>query len=258
MMLNKFKEEDFAVLRGPFESERQSPRALGAILPISIILQGLMYVLTHLGAAENSIFPYTENLFWFHTMVTGLLIIFSIIYSIPNIYNKSQKLQYLITILVSQNLFGVYFYLMALFYIGQGFNVSEESLLNFTYITLAIGVLVFVVTMIRFYILLKKGHYRKGSKKAKFRSKAELGVRSYLPIIIIGSVGLLFILQYLIRLFGIGDIYTVFVLSICILLLYTMLFVLPEQLVLLYCKRRFDSFNYNKNGELNPMGRKGA
>ncbi|WP_240452285.1 DUF1129 domain-containing protein [Virgibacillus sp. YIM 98842] len=228
------------------------------MLLISTLLQGLMYALTHFGAANNSIFPYTENLFLIHTVITGLLIIFSIIYGIPYIYNKNQKTQYLITILVSQNLFGVYFYLMALFYIGQGFKVSESSLLNFTYITLAIGLLIFVTTAIRFYILLKKGHYRKGSKKDNLRLKAEEGVRSYLPIFIIGSVGLLFILQYLIRLFGLGDIYTVFILSICILLLYTMLFILPEQLVLLYCKHRFDCFNYNKNGNLNPMGRKGA
>lgn len=32
-----------------------------------------------------------------------------------------------------------------------------------------------------------------------------------------------------------------------------MIFVLPEQLVLLYCKFRFESFNYNEDGNLNEL-----
>ncbi|WP_280528738.1 hypothetical protein [Virgibacillus pantothenticus] len=35
-----------------------------------------------------------------------------------------------------------------------------------------------------------------------------------------------------------------------------MLFVLPEQLVILYCKYRFESFNFDKDGNLKPMGTK--
>lgn len=257
-MLSEISERDFTGLRGPFESGRQSPGAIGVMLLISPLLQGLMYILIYFGAAKNSIFPYTENLFWVHTVITGVLIVLSLIYGIPAIYNKAQKVKYLLSILVSQNLFGVYFYLMAIFYIGQNFNVSEFSLMTFTYATLAFGVLVIVLTSIRFYILLKKGHYRSGSKKDKLRFKAESGVRSYLPIIIIVSVGFLFIIQYLVRVFGLAEMQTIFMMMISILLFYTMLFVLPEQLVLLYCKCRFDSFNYSKNGNLYPLGRKGA
>lgn len=71
---------------------------------------------------------------------------------------------------------------------------------------------------------------------------------------IVGSVGLLFILQYLVRTFGLADIESIVMITLFILLFYTMLFVLPEQLVILYCKYRFDSFNYDKNGNLKPMG----
>lgn len=71
---------------------------------------------------------------------------------------------------------------------------------------------------------------------------------------IVGSVGLLFILQYLVRTFGLADIESIVMVTLFILLFYTMLFVLPEQLVILYCKYRFDSFNYDKNGNLKPMG----
>lgn len=37
------------------------------------------------------------------------------------------------------------------------------------------------------------------------------------------------------------------------LLFFTMLFILPEQLVILYCKYRFESFNFDKDGQLIPM-----
>ena len=146
---------------------------------------------------------------------------------------------------------------MALFFIGQNVE-SESSLLNFTYITLLLGLLIFIVTCIRFLILLKNGAYRKGSKRDESRSKLESGTKSYLPIITTGSVGLVFILQYLVRTFGLADIELIIMMILFFSLFYIMLFILPEQLVILYCKHRFESFNYSENGKLKPMGRKAA
>lgn len=256
--MKKFKEEDFVVLRGPLESGRQSPSNFSAMFILSVFLQALMFFLTYVVAADDSIFPFKENLFYFHLFITGLLIVLSIIYAIPKVYIKGQKMQYLISILISQNLFGAFFYLSGLFVIGSKSSITIAPLINFTLITLLFGFLVFIVTSIRFYVLLKKGHYRKGSSKDKLRSKYETGIKSYLPIIIVGSIGTLFTLQYLISLFGLYDLEDTIMSTVCILLFPTMMFVLPEQLVILYCKYRFDSFNFNKRGELNPMGRKGA
>ncbi|RFA35462.1 hypothetical protein CAI16_08175 [Virgibacillus dokdonensis] len=258
LFLIKLPEEDFAVLRKPLESGRQGLGNLGSMLFVSAFLHALIFFLTYVAAGDNTIFPYKETIFWIHLIITSHLILFSFIYAIPTVYKKSQKIQYLITILVSQNMFGILFYIMALFYIGSTFNITTISLLNFTYTTLIIGFLILLMTFVRFYILLLKGEYRERSSKDKVRAKLEAGIKSYLPILIIGSIGLLFMLQYLIRLLGLEDIYTVFMLSLCILLFYAMMFVLPEQLVILYCKYRFNSFNFNKHGELNPMGRKGA
>jgi len=257
-MLSRLKEEDFAVLRGSLESGRQSPKSLAPMLILSIFLQILMFILTYVVAADASYFPYLESIFVIHLWITGILVLLSIIYSISTVYMRGQKTQYLLTIIISQNLFGVFFYLCALFFIGKERNIIEESLLTFTYISLLVGLLIFVVTCIRFYVLLRQGQYRKGSKRDRLRSKLEVDIKSHLPMIIIGSVGLLFIIQYLVRVFGLAEIETILMMILFILLFYTMLFILPEQLVILYCKRRFDSFNYNKNGELNPMGRKGA
>ncbi|MBY6270449.1 MAG: hypothetical protein CW344_20245 [Parageobacillus thermoglucosidasius] len=54
-----------------------------------------------------------------------------------------------------------------------GIHFSKDTLLNFTYITLLIGFLIFIVTFIRYYILLIKGHYRKGSRKEEQRDNME-------------------------------------------------------------------------------------
>jgi hypothetical protein len=259
-MFKKLSAEDFAALRGPFESGRQSPSSLGGMLFLSVFLQGLMYALEYFVAADASIYPNKGKILMIHFWITLILAILSIIYSIPAIYKRSQKIQYLVVILMSQNLGGVTIYLMVLFFLGSkniGINLSKEELLNFTYITLLIAFLIFIVTFIRFYILLIKGHYRKGSKKEKQRENMEHLIKSYLPVIIAGSVGLLFVIQFLFRNLNaglnVGNIETIFMLTLGICLFFGMLFVLPEQLVLLYCKYRFEGFNFYLSGDLKEL-----
>ena len=85
-MLSKLKEEDFGVLRGPFESGRQSPESFSGNFILSIFLQILMMVATYVVAADASKFPYIEGIFVIHILITGLIIIFSVVYAIPSIY----------------------------------------------------------------------------------------------------------------------------------------------------------------------------
>ncbi|WP_232231248.1 MULTISPECIES: hypothetical protein [unclassified Virgibacillus] len=180
-LLDQLQEEGFAVLRGPFESGRQSPNSLGGMLTFSILLQLLMFVLTYVVAADSTYFPYADIVFVIHSMVTATLILLSIIYSFPKVYMSRQKTQYFIVILVSQNLFGLFSFTGALFFLGK--ELSINSLLLLTITTLIFGILIVII-------------------------------------------------------------------------FYTMLFVLPEQLVILYCKYRFESFNFDKDGNLKPMGTK--
>lgn len=126
----------------------------------------------------------------------------------------------------------------------------------FTYGALAFGLLVFLVTCVRLLILLKKGDYRVGSKKDQVRNKVESNIKSFLPIIIVVSIGLVFVLQFLVRTYGLIDVEVVILIIISILVFFAMLFVLPEQFVILYCKYRFDSFNFNNTGKLNLMDNK--
>ncbi|MFC4618226.1 hypothetical protein ACFO4N_05725 [Camelliibacillus cellulosilyticus] len=254
-MLNKLSEGDFAVLRGPFESGRQSPQSLGGNLILVAFLQWLVFLLIYILVSSESVFPYKETIYNIHLVITILLTILSIIYAIPKIYIKSQRMQYFIVILVSQNLGGILFFIGSLFTLGSKIKeASINMLILLTYVLLAIGLLIFVLTSIRFFMLLKKGEYRKGSKKDFWRLKLEK--KSLTPLAIGIGIFLVSIVNFFIRtdvINHIDDIRDIVFVFIGVLLFYTMLFVLPEQLVILYCKWRFESFNFDENDQLKPM-----
>ncbi|WP_273124224.1 hypothetical protein [Bacillus weihaiensis] len=67
-------------------------------------------------------------------------------------------------------------------YIWEDPSLTEETLMNFTYITLAAALLLLVVTLISFYILLVNENYRKGYTIEEIRARFE--TKSYLPIVI--------------------------------------------------------------------------
>ena len=257
-MLKKLTIEDVSVLREPLVSGRQSPNTLGRTLVLGVLLQILAYYLEYAVLGKVTNFPYKDQILTVHFWVTVVLVIFSALYAIPLIYKKSQKTQYLVTILVSQNMATVFMYICGLFLLGENQEVSEKSLLTFTMVTLSFGVLLFIATVIRFSILLGKGKYRKGSKRDGLRAKFE--TKTYLPAVIIGSTGLVFIIQFAVRTYNLADIEEAAIIVICFAVFYTMIFVLPEQLVILYCKFRFKSFNFDKRGYLesedSAIGRK--
>lgn len=249
-MLQKLTEEDFFVLREPFQSGRQSPDSLRGALILGFFLQPLMFFLTYVVTADETVFPKVDVMFKVHLWITGILIVLSLIYSIKSIYMKSQKQQYLLSIIVSQNIFCVFAYLMALFLIGGLNGITEQGVLTITMLTLFWGLIVFVMTSIRFYILLLDGHYRAGSIKHEQRSSLETRMKSYVrPIIGISTV-LVVITSSILKFYNIGDMEAIIMIVLGLLIFYTMIFVLPEQLVILYCKFRFDSFNYSKKGKL--------
>lgn len=245
-MFNKLFVEDFAVLKEPFESERQSPRNLGGILILAAIFQVLMFYLTYNVAAQSTVFPNVEKIQSYHFWITVILVVASILFSIPAVYNRGQKTQYLLSILITQT-FGVMMYLSSIFLLGNGYSVTEQSIITVTNVTLGIGVLIIIATSIRFYLLLKKGEYRAGSKRAELRGSLENNIKSNMSTIIIGAVGVGYMVQSMIRFSALDD---MFMIILGLGLFYAILFVLPEQLVILYCKFRFKSFNYDLKGYL--------
>lgn len=154
-MLKKLSEQDFAVLRGPPESGRQSPNSLASVLVLGIFLQALFFYLTYNIAGKYTIYPNFECIKTIHMWLTGIIILLSLLFAIPVVFNKMEKLQYFLSIIMTQN-FSVFLFLAPLFLLGEQDAATVESLLNLTWITLSIAGVLFIATWIRFYLLLKK------------------------------------------------------------------------------------------------------
>lgn len=249
-MFKEFTERDFIGFREHLKS-RQNPNSLGGALFISCFLQFLLYYLIYYVAAEATVYPNVATIKKIHFGVTLILTVFSAVFMFSLVFKTFEKTQYLLSILVSQNVFGIYSYLGALFLIGEGDVATSAFLVTFTYITSGIAVVLFVATFFRLYLLIKKGQYRESSKKGE-----EFESTSYIPIVIIASIGTLIILITLVinnGVIGVSD-ETIFFIVLSLLIFYVMIYVLPEQLIILYCKFRFKSFNFNMSGHLYPVG----
>lgn len=252
-MAGKLTYNDFVVLRKPFESKRQSPSNLAAILLLGIPFLWLFYYLTFSIAAEMTVFPNVEQMKNIQFSFTLIISILCLLFSVPTIYKKLEWVQYVINTLFSQLLFCVYPFLIALYILGEQDSASRESLMNFTYMALAIGIVIFLVTCVRFYLLLRKGAYREGGSKDRVRNRFEKS--DYMPVVIVASTGLVLLILYAIRTIPSDSIEDLHLIYFPLIISYMMIFVLPEQLVLIYCKLRFKAFNFNSRGYLyDPEG----
>ncbi|MEZ0119337.1 UNVERIFIED_ORG: membrane-associated HD superfamily phosphohydrolase [Heyndrickxia coagulans] len=253
-MLKKLTIHDFLVLREPFESDRQDPGSLGVALLLCSFFQILMLAIEY-RFMKQTYYPNAAEIFKLHLWLSVALIILSLAYVIPSKSLRRQRMQYFLSIVLSQNLAGISVFISMFFLIGIYDEISQELLLGLTKLLLICGVFVLLVTSIRFYILLVKGAYRKGSKKDLLRGKLEKNIGAYLPTLIASGTGISFIIYALSRRVTRLDFDAVVYVLFGVAIFYTMIFVLPEQLVILYCKFRFKSFNFDQNGNLYPVSK---
>jgi len=253
-MLNSYKEKDFAALRGPLESGRQSPSSLAPIFLLCVFLQPLTFFLANYVGGDETKFTFAFEVKIVHMTLTIILMIMCIVFAIPKVYAKYERTQYLMGILVIQNLGAFFGYIGSIYLFESVFEADVSALNRFAAVTLIIGLFVFIITSIRFNKLLKDGKYRRGGEKDQLRRGFE--GKSFTALGIVAGLGIFYTIQavmtagtYLI------DWDMVFGTIVGQLIFYAMLFVLPEQLVILYCKYRFKSFNYKKNGKLYPFGK---
>lgn len=234
---------DFEVLRKPFISGRQSPSKLGSILPLAAVAQTGLYALQYWVTSAQTVHPKKDDILQWHFWITALLVALSLIYSIPPVYRKFERGQYLISILVSQKIFAVNGYLIALFILGlNGTGISPQRLMTTTWITLGIGAAVFLLSAIRFRSKLKEGAYRAGTRVDQARENLEY--RSYLPIAAAAGLGIVITMQSYIRATGLEGLNEMTAIILGLTSFYVMLVVLPEQLVILYCKYCYPEFNF--------------
>jgi len=135
-------------------------------------------------------------------------------------------------------------------------GISASSLILLITVTLLIGLAIFVYSYMHMMKLLQQGKLRKGTERYK---KQQTNERNE-PNTYIGSVSALlsgtlgngiFLTNY----FEINlteDI--VIFITMGVAVIYVLMLLLPRQFVILYCKGRFKSFQFNDNYELNPVG----
>lgn len=241
--MNNLDYGKFAVLRRPLESGLQSPMNLSGILVLGAFLQAGLYALEFYVVGYSTAHPFKTEILKWHFWISVILVVLGVVFAIPFVYKKLERSQYLISILYSQNLFGVSAYILALFAVTDfDAGLSDDSMMTFTGVTLVTGVFVFVLTFFRYIWKIRKGDYRLGSRSEQIRQKFEY--KSSLPAATVAGLGLFFILQYVLRNLGLGDPNQLIIIFIGFAVFYTMCFVLPEQLIILYCKLRFRSFNF--------------
>src|SRR5690625_8029891 len=90
-ILNKLDDRNFVVLMSPLESGRQCPNSIAVTLVMSTFSLALFVYLMYLMTTSNTNFPYKDLVFYIYSVVTILLIIGALFYSIPAIYKRGQK-----------------------------------------------------------------------------------------------------------------------------------------------------------------------
>lgn len=237
------QEKDVFVFRRPLESGLQSPMNLSGILVLGAFLQAGLYALEFYVIGYSSSHPLKNDILQWHFRISLALIVLGLIFAIPFVCRKLERVQYLISVVFSQNLFGASAYILALFAVtDKEAGLSDESMLLFTKVTLLAGIIVFLLAFARYSWKIRNGDYRRGSRTEQKRRLVEN--LSSLPAATVAGLGLFFILQYVIRNLGLGDPNQLIIIFIGFAVFYTMCFVLPEQLIIFYCKLRFSSFNF--------------
>lgn len=251
-MTNKSYEK-YAVLRRPLESGRQSPMNLSTVLIFGAVLQVGLYLLEYYVIGYSSIHPYKQEIVSWHFWFSIVLILLGLIFGVPFIYRRFEKIQYLISILYAQNLFGITLYICALFLAtSQDYRLDVEEMLSFTWMTFIVGLLIFLLTLGRIIWKICKGDYAEGSHSDHIRAGFEY--KSYLPIATVTGLGIFFVIQYVIQQIGLENLSIHLMIVMGIGLFYVMLFILPEQLIIFYCKLRFSSFNFHGRPYLDEPG----
>ena len=256
--LDKLSEEDFYVLRGPLKSGRQSPDSLAGNLLLTPFLLGIILGIANLFVFLDRIepaHPAVIAICLICDLIGLIIIIYSIVYSIKGVYRSRETTQYFITIIVIQSI-TFFLYLIMVYFIFDDVQFHHDythSPLNaviFGIIAFIIGIFVFIFASIRFIKLLEKGEFRKGTR----RDETRMILENKIPQFTIYGIVLGMSVSLSGRQFVGIDLNDSFIVGLGVLIFFVMMFILPEQLVIWYCKHRFKSFNFNKENEVYPLG----
>ena len=255
--LHKLEEEDFAIFRASFESGRQTPKNLRKAIFILILMQVVIGIGVY-AAAGPSMRPeyYKATLLIVQYILTLILLIYSMIYTIPTIYMKRQHIQFLVASLSLFNFFGIFPYYGGLFMLVRTVEITERSFFNLALFILVTGVILFIIIIFRLQRLLQAGIFGRDSKKYNYEEvlKKDRAILSKLPKVMIAGIGIMFTIQIVLLKSFDADTETIMIVLIGIALFYYAIIQFANATIVTYCKKRFASFNFDEDGNLYPLG----
>ena len=251
------EEEDFAIFRTSFESGRQTPETIRKGIVLAIIMQIVMGV-GIFAAADPTVSPefHKATLLIVQYTCTLCLFIYSIIYAIPKIYMKKQHIQFLVASLSLLNFIGIFPFYGLLFILVRLVEITEKSFFSLAIFILVSGIIFYIAIIFRLQRSIHAGHYRKDSTKHNYSEvlKRDRAIFSRLPELIIIGIGLVFIIRFILTNMFTVDTEMMILFFMLFALFYMGIFMFAYSIIVVYCKKRFASFNFDENGNLYPLG----
>lgn len=254
--LDRLEEEDFALFRISFESGRQTLDNLRNVLILGIFGQ-LLFSVGIFAAADPTMHPgYNKAvLLTIQYILTFMLILLSIIYAIPAVYNKRQQGQLIVGSLLLLNFLAISPYFAALFMLVRTVELTERSFIILAVCIFLLGIAYLIAILVRLQRSIENGDFRKESKKHNYKevSEREYSTLSKLPELIIAGMGFLFIFNFLLEGLLRGDIENLILVVLFFSVFFMGMYLFAHSIISIYCKGRFASFNFDENGKLQPL-----
>lgn len=255
--LDKLEESDFAIFRTSFESGRQTPDNIRNTLILGVFGQ-LLSGFGIFAAADPTMHPEYNKaiLLSIQYILTFILIICSIIFSIPAVYRNYQTGQLIVVSLMLLNFISIFPYFAALFMLVRTVSLSEKAFFILAIGMLLLGISFLIAILVRLQRSLANGDFRRESKKYNYEKvlERERSTFSKLPEFIIAATGFVFILEFLLEGFLSGDIENMIFVILFFALFFMGMYLFAYSMISIYCKKRFSSFNFDKEGNLQPWG----
>lgn len=260
-MFKKFNtlfEEDFAFFRIPFKSRRQTLTNLKKGLYFGIFLQTFLSFI-HFFIWQDPVNDFgllLNILLVISFSISIILIIMSIIFTLPSVYQQKQHTQYLVVSLMLLNVFGLSMYTIGLYLLQMNVDITENAFRIFVIVSIFLYAVFMIFVFMRLTRSLMKGEFREDTGKydhERALKQDKKRTSKFLEFTVV-LIGIIFIVQFMLNNFVTMDVRMMILTIIMLLLPYLMLYMFGHSLITYYCKKRFASFNFDDEENLNPSG----
>lgn len=255
--LNEFNERSLGLFRSSFESERQAPQNVSKWLWVNVITQSIMCVFLYTAAGDaQRLVTFKQVMMITIFLFTIAIIVLSIIYSVPYLYKRQEHIQYRILSLGLGNNTIVIPFFIGVFMLIQENDVPDLVYFITVILLVLLGTGMFLMIVYRTISAIKTGYFSSVSEGNDYEETVQRDKEftGKMPGLIFGGAGLLLIIGTSIPYFETADGEAIYISALFIACYFFGIHVITMNLFTIYCKERFRSFNFTKEGHLFPWG----